>query len=350
MGTIMICMQGSLILLLLACTYSSNAHLQRNSDSWMKTVQEYNKNFFIQRLGWDPLITLYYDQHKITVINDSCTVYCHGWGESQTAILYRQALGLLPGTAVSFNFFDAVENGVPDFRKASFAQTNDIKALILILKLLDEAECNVIHLIGYSRGGGVVANTIRRLVCYDNYVKFFKKAGGISKTQAESIVRKISAGTVILDCPLIDARIVTKQRVPALCGFIDCVILPLATLGKYAPWKDQAIYAAPFLKNFNLLIHFQYGDRIVSNEYDEIFYTLLSSPTTHLVLGNDGGHFHQGQTLSRALNAFRKKYNGPYYDQPARLKEGELLLENSQPENVAQYIEDFYDRCKNLQT
>jgi hypothetical protein len=265
------------------------------------------------------------------VINDSCTVYCHGWGESQSSIGRRRAWGLLPGLIVGFNFYDGVEDDNDlSFCKSSFAQKYDCKALCAVLKLLDEASCPVIHLFGYSRGGGTICNTIRRLKNYEKYRKFFKKLG-ISKNQANSILVRIRKGTIILDCPLVDTRVIIKYRFPSVWGLINYIVVPLITLGKHAPWKDQPIDAATFLKEFNVLLHIQYRDRVVTNLCDVDFYKALQSPTTHVLYADDNGHFHTGQTLYPCLQAFRKKYNGPYYNNASVLQVGENFLAKSQP-------------------
>jgi hypothetical protein len=299
---------------------------------WIKLVEEHNRPFFIKKLGWDPDITLYYDPTDNSVVyNTACTIYCHGWGENQTSLITKQMSNSLPGTVIGFNFQDAVRTTKrPQWHKTSFGQKNDCRALILVLKLLDESGCEAIHLLGYSRGGTTISNSIRRLQCHTLHKKFFQKLG-ISKAQAESIVAKIHAGTIILDCPLLDVRAVVRHKFPSLCGFIDYIVCPLATWGKYIPWKEQAIDAAPFLKDFNLLVHFQHDDEVVTNVCDTDFYDALKSPTAHRIFGNDGGHFHEGQTLRPALHAFRKRYNGPHYQSTDLLEQGECLLADSQP-------------------
>jgi hypothetical protein len=310
---------------------------------WRPHVEQYNKEFFIQRLGWDPLITIYDDPKSSQVANnEGCTLYSHGWGESQKAIPIRQAMNLLPGTIIGFNFQDAIDFGTQDtkqpsiakmLRNTSFGQENDCKALTLVLKLLDEADCPVIHFMGYSRGGATDCNTITRLKNYRAYSKFFHKLG-ISKDQAESILKRISRGTIVLDCPLLNMRVIMKYRFPAVCGFIDYILCPVVTLGKYIPWKEQAIDSAPSLKDCTVLVHFQKGDQVVTNLCDNEFYNALKSPSTHLIFGDDGGHFHRGQTLQTVLQSFRKKYNGPYYADALLLELGEQLLAHSQPETL----------------
>lgn len=315
------------------CALLANEILQEPS-SWHEYVASYTRSFFIKRLGWDPNITLYYDQRVDLIMSDCCTVYCHGWGESQEALRRKQACGLLPGTLIGFDFYDSVKDDRDiSFARSSFGQDEDCKALCAVLKLVDEAGCPVIHLYGYSRGGAAVANSMKRLKQYYIHQKFFKSLG-MSKKQVSSIMQRIARGTIILDCPLIDMREIIKYRCPHSAGFVDYIVMPLLTGCRYAAWKDQAIDAAPILRDFNVLFHAQYNDRVVTNICDVHFYTAVKSPTTHVIFADDGGHFHKGQTLCGGLQAFRKKYHGPYYDDAILQCAGEQLLAISQPAEV----------------
>src|SRR5580700_5193607 len=83
----------------------------RECSSWEQYVEQYNRQFFQKRLGFDPMITIYRDDQNVDrIASDSCTVYCHGWGENQTAVNLRRRWSLLPGTVVGFNFPDAVSS------------------------------------------------------------------------------------------------------------------------------------------------------------------------------------------------------------------------------------------------
>jgi hypothetical protein len=336
-----------LLLLLFGNSMLLNSdHTSLQQLSWQPYVENYTKEFFIKRLGWDPDITIYQDPKASDVIKNGCTLYCHGWGEDQTVIPRRRSWGLLPGTVIGFNFYDAVKDDRSlDLAKSSFAQKCDCRALCAVLKLLDEAQCDAIHIVGYSRGGAAIANVIRRLKEYTHNRKFFRRLG-ISRNQANSILARIRRGTIVLDCPLIDTRAIVKYRFPSLWGFLDYCFLPMVTLGKYAPWKDQAIDAAPFLKDFRVLVHIQHGDRIVTNICDVPFYRALRAPTTHILFADDGGgHFHRGQTLAPALHAFRKLYDAPHYDDARLLEAGGPLLADSQPaeENIEAYFLKYQD-------
>jgi hypothetical protein len=334
------------MLLLLSCV--SSAVMWSAEQTWTQAINHYNRAAVYNRLGYDPCITVYRDSHDSSVVNDGCTIFCHGFGGSQRCIQARHVLGLLPGTIVGFNFFDAGETGITLFTKSCFAQENDIKTLLVVLALLDDAACPAFHLVGFSLGGGVIINMLARLVQYKKYGKFFHKLG-ISKSKADSIIARIKNGTIVLDCPLVDIFFTLKERMPNICGLLHYIILPAITQGKYLPWKDTALKAAPIVRGLEIpiLVHFQYGDEIVTNRCDIPFYTSLCGADTYVVLGNDGGHMHDGKTLNCALQAFRKQYHGPYYDDEKSLELGALLLNNGQPllENIVSHISDYYSFC-----
>jgi hypothetical protein len=62
------------------------------------------------------------------------------------------------------------------------------------------------------------------------------------------------------------------------------------------------------------------------------------------VLGNDGGHLHTGITLGAALQAFRHKHGGAYYNDETLLANGTklLALEDTIREDIVDYVEATY--------
>jgi len=269
----------------------------------------------IKILGWDPYYTVYTDARSC-VQGDACTIFCHGIGQNQEAIPVMQHRNLLAGTVIGFDFEDATYNEKVDYSKTSFGQEHETKALLYLLKYLDEdTEIPAFHLYGYSRGGAVILNAIKQLLCYREHRKMFKRLN-ISHEQACCILKKIQAGTVVLDCPLLDMRVITKHRAPRhLSVLVDYLVCTCGTHFKYAPWKDQGIKSASYCKPLDLalLVHFQENDRTVTNRCDTAFYDLIKGPRTMLVRGTDeNGHQHIGKTLAPALKKFRKKYGGAY--------------------------------------
>ena len=240
---------------------------------------------------------------------------------------------------------------------------------------MDECNADKIHLYGYSRGGSTVVNGLARLKNFEKYIKFFSRLG-INKTQAARLLSKVCAGSVVLNCPLVDTRVVIKDKVekvnastasylrslPVVGGLlawlfsspvsvatsymlVDCVSAPVVTGGKYAPWQDQAIKSAISIKglNLNLLVHFQKNDQVVTNQCDAQFYKNIMGPNSYLVLGNDGGHMHDHSTLRSVLHSFRMNCNGPHHPHLVT-GPGTKRLTQSQPKvnEVDEYVANYY--------
>lgn len=297
-------------------------------------------------LGYDPQIRIY-GADKSTINSNTTTVYVHGLGENaQTNIPYFKLNSyLLPGTIVGFDFHDVIPGTFSsNFRKLSLAQAEDIATLLMVLKTLDEADLEVIHLFGTSRGGGTIVNTLARLCQYTKYESFFKRLG-ISLEQASRIFEKIKKGSIVLNVSLVDSNAVAQHWFKAAGSMLINTLVPLLTLHK--PRGDQAIDGAKIIqpKDFAILVHFEYKDFIVGNAQDAEFYKNIMGPRTYLVLADEGGHIHSGYTLERAVQAFRKRYGGAYYPLPEVLKEGDRILMQSpnSKEAVEGFVADTYN-------
>jgi len=301
-------------------------------------------------LGYDPQIT-FYPSNKETVNDDHITVYVHGWGESKNTVLFLQAnTDFLPGQVVGFNFKNALVDSVQkkDLLRVNFCQSDDIAALLMTLKVLSANHINVFHLVGTSQGAGTIVTTVKRLMRYKRHKRFFRKLG-ISSELAAIIVEKIKAGTIVLNCPLLDLNLSIKHflepyRAAWLSPLLTYGVLPFLT--HYVPMRDCPLKAVRYLKELNVpvLVHFQKNNLLLGNKGEAKFYQRACGPHTYLVLGNDGGYGHRGETLAPALHAFRKKYNGPHYCSSSLLEAGEELLAQSATENddIAQHIEQTY--------
>ena len=309
------------------CLPGIRVHERVAQTPWLEALQTYPLTPLVKQFGYNPVIRVY-PSDAIVDNGEQVTLYAHGYGEYPQAILPFMQLNshLMPGTIVSFNFPDVVEGSfIPNLRKSNVAQTGDIRAYALMLKLLDECGLETIHLIGTSRGGGTILNTLGRLSMYEKHRPFFT-AMGISPEQAERILNKIKKGTIVLNCAFIYSRASAYYW--------------LKEWGQWAlekflyPWiehrlsEDQGIESAALIKdrNFTILVHFEYNDKVVGNSRDAAFYKTIMGPNTYLVLGNDGGHLHSGKTLGAALQAFRYKHGGAYYKDPYSLARGAGLL------------------------
>jgi pimeloyl-ACP methyl ester carboxylesterase len=313
-------------------------------------LQEYTTETVIDILEYDPHIT-FYPSTKPTMNNNQITVYVHGWGESQKSIPFLQAnTDLLPGHVIGFNFRNALVDSVKkrDLLKTNFCQTDDIAALLMTLKVLDICHIHTFHLMGTSQGAGTIITAIARINRYNHHKKFFATLG-ISLEQATRIVEKIKSGTIVLNCPLLDLNLSIKHK---LEPYHAAWLSPLVTYGiipsltHYIPSQDCPLKAARHLKALNipLLVHFQKNNLMLGNKGEAQFYHAMQGPHTYLVLGNDGGYGHRGETLAPALHAFRKKYNGPHYTASSLLQKGTDLL--AQPltgkDDIVHYIEQTY--------
>lgn len=335
--------------ILLIC--SSCSRKQGSASTLQSALDTYTMSSVIDILGYDPCITVYSDTDSSTCDDTTdCTLYVHGWGESQKSIpFFKRNSNLLPKTVIGFDFQDAHSGTyMPDLKKTNFCQTNDIASLLMMLKVLDECNVPVFHLFGSSRGGGTVITTIARLMKYKKYKPFFNRLG-ITPDQSDRILEKIKAGTIVLNCPLVDVEAaINNKLVPFGAGwlspFVTSCIIPCIT--NYSPRKDNPLKSAAYVQKLDLpiLIHFQKNDLILGNDIEAPFYKAIMGKNSYLVLGNDGGHIHKGETLSPALHAFRKKYNAPYNDNQLLLQKGEHLLADAQPcfGNIEHYISSVY--------
>lgn len=324
---------------------SLRIHQHVTETPWIAALKEYHLTPFIKSLGYNPAIRVY-PSDTIVHNNTEVTLYAHGLGEYPQAILpfFQLNSYVMPGTIVSFNFPDIIDGTFrPNLKKVNLAQGGDIRALILMLKLLDECGLETIHLFGTSRGGGTVLNALSRMCTYDRYASFFSQLD-MSQEQVERIVAKIHKGTIVLNCPL------TDSRASAYYWFKEWAHWILETfvykLVEHRLSEDQGIESAALIRdhNFNILVHFQHHDQVVGNSADATFYKTIMGPNTYLVLGNDGGHLHTGKTLGAALQAFRAQHGGAYYQDPALLEEGQQLLEKeiAIKQDVDRYVQETY--------
>ncbi len=339
-------------LFFIALIYSSRyiPFKQVDSNVLEATLHNYDMSGMVEILNYDPCITVY-PATGHTVSTDQVTVYVHGWGESQQSIPFLKAnSSLLPEAVIGFNFQDAIADSAkfPYLSKTNFCQTDDIASLVMVLKVLDENQITVFHLFGTDRGAGTIVTAVARLMHYNSYKVFFKRLN-IGKEQAQRILKKIKAGTIVLNRPLIDINESFKHKLaPYGVGWLSPLltygILPCLT--NYSLMHDSPIKAAKYMQKLDipLLVHFQKDDLILGNSVDADFYEKIKGEHSYLILGNDGGHSHKGETLALAVHAFRKKYNGPYLLDDEIINSGNALLAEASfcTSNSAQYIHDFY--------
>lgn len=314
--------------------------------AWVTRLKNYPLTPLVKTFGYNPAIRVYPSDTAVENPHE-VTLYAHGYCEYQQATLpfFQLNSYMLPGTLVSFNFPDVIEHTfMPNLGKSNVAQTGDIRALSLMLKLLDECNVQTIHLFGTSRGGGTVMNTLGRFCTYENHAGFFAELE-ISQDQAERILTRIHNGTIVLNCAFIDSRASAYYWFKEWSDWVlETFVYPRVA---HRLTEDQAILSAEIVreKNFTFLVHFEHNDTVVGNSKDAEFYSMLAGTNTYLILGNDGGHLHTAKALSAALQAFRKKHGGAYYNDPVLLAEGECLLayEELIRQDIPAYVANTYE-------
>jgi hypothetical protein len=301
-------------------------------DDWKSAFEKYNFSNIINKLGYDPKISISSAADGVEHENE-ITVYAHAWGDSKNSVSYfRNNSLMLPGTIVGFNFEDAHKgSSLPPYWLSNFAQESDIKTFLLVLKVLVECGVTKIHLFGHSRGGGTILTMLGKLYQYDIYYHLFNRLG-ISKEQAEVILNAVQQGSIVLNCPLVDTPQLIKEKLSwvkagFMSKFLSYFILPFFV--KYRAYNDVPLLSAQKLheKHFAIptFIHFQKDDVIISTRNDYLLYEYLYGDNTYLTIGNEGSHMHSGKKLGRDLQAFYKKYGNAYYIASAPAEE--ILLQ-----------------------
>lgn len=320
---------------------------------WQQKLTTYNLDPIEEALGYNPQIRVYQNNDPLVQNNDQVTVYVHGLGEhAQTVIpYYKLNSSILPGTVVGFDFPDVVPGSFATYySKLSLAQSGDIATLASVLKILDDCGLETIHLFGTSRGGATIVNTLARLIEYGKHKDFFTKLG-ITQQQATSILNKIKKGTIVLNVSMVDSNEIAKEWGLFGNAMLN-YILPHYTAHKKT--GDQAIDGATIMQpqQFNILVHFEHKDERVGNRTDAAFYKNIMGPNTYLVLADDGGHLHNGFTLGRVIQAFRKRHGGAYYPNDASIQQDDLLLQESpsKKEDVDAFVADSYAHFERLRT
>lgn len=306
--------------------------------TWQHNFKQYDFAAIEKTLGYDPSIRMYQSDNACFDTPTSPTVYVHGYGDNYkfTVPLFQRNTYLLPGSIVSFNFQDVTEGAFKvKVNKSSIGQSADIAAFVSVLKVLDECGVSSINLFGYSRGGATIITSLGRLCTYDDHAPFFNSIH-VSKQQATQIIHKIKNGTIVLNCPLVHTRAVANYWFGNFGNTLLNSIIP--HIMEHKGYEDQALKSAHIIQkeNFKILVHFQKKDTILGNSLiDALFYKRLKGPYTYLVIADEGGHIHTGETLGKAVQAFKKKYHGAYYPIADLLKQGTLLLKQSPKSNQA---------------
>lgn len=241
------------------------------------------KNPFTHNLGIKTKIS----DHK----NAQIIVCCHGYGHNNNLIDVLHANGITNHHLIGFNFPDHnFDPAIYDHTKASFGTIQELLPLLYLVKqLVIDGSNPVIHLYGFSAGGGAVINALMTLhsSVHDNALLSI----GISQADKAALLNALSTGYVLLDCPLksieeiIDLRGITPEF-----NFIS---------KQYAHNNMRPIDSLLKLNNLktHIICNFEHPDEVIGNRDDILFINRLkqTNPKSLTVLtSKEGGHiaFH----------------------------------------------------------
>ncbi len=335
--------------------------LHKNWQRGVKTSKEdikIQKQLFGYNLGIEHII----DNNPSVVKPDKhVTLYLHGWGDQRNSAKLGKTLDVLPGDVITFNFPDSSVI-IPRIHRSSLGQLPDVLPALYTLKWAkDNLGVESVDLFGYSRGGATAVNIIAVLA--DKSGKYDSDVAniGIDTIERNKLLQLLQNGSIVLNCPLRDMNTTTRQFFRWINPEIPLKILE--TVGKYKRDGLQAITSTGAFKGLGLktLVHFQYNDTVVSDKDEAEFYQRIARHNpqgTYLLLGDDGGHLHTQNTLSQAIQTFRKAHGGAYDSEYGNVPLAPFHYKNHddaqlvQPypyskEYIDQIIRSYYAKCKN---
>ncbi len=276
--------------------------------------------------------------------------YLHPWGvvgmpNKKHAHLLK-LYDVLPGDIITFNFPDGVWRAPIPLWYSSLGQLSDVlPALYALSYAYDTFGLKAIDIFGYSRGGAVAVNMLavlhNKTGTYDTALAEI----GITATKRKQLIALIENGSVVLNCPLIDGNVTLKK-------YSRTVQFLARTFTNYKHDGLQALQSAQLLSDLKLrvLLHFQYNDTRVTNQKEAELYNAFAQcnpDATYLLLGNDGGHVHSHDALSKAIHIFYKQVGAAYDGQLVQAYE-ESTRNNSG--SVARLLQPVVEESKNLIT
>lgn len=223
--------------------------------------------------------------------HDAPVLLCmHGYGGSaEDASILRHNNCVNNYHIVSFDFPDAnLTQGRKSAGNTTFGSIDELLPVYTLLHhLTTSGNLTAVHLYGFSAGGAAAVNTLSVLTT-GRYTEELAKIG-ISAPQKTKILNAISAGSVILDCPLKSVEEIIAVR------SLDTNLSVIAA--RYAKNQLRPIEAVATLTNtpFKIFLYFEEHDEILSNRDDALFYEHLKNaihPQGSLVYirAHQGGH------------------------------------------------------------
>ena len=226
-------------------------------------------------------------------------VVCHGYGDNYSLAHYLHEMKVTSHHIVGFNFPDHGITAGDDHTKSSFGTVHEILPLLYLLKTcVIDFQLSTINLYGFSAGGGAVINALATLHTHRFDAELAQI--GISGADKQTIMKALTAGIVILECPLksvteiIDSR-GTSPELTALAGQY--------TRNKMHPLEVLTSLTGIAL---TLFLYFENPDDILSNRDDMLFIQQLKQANkgqTIVTLGYEGGHTAHHSRLWNSVNA-----------------------------------------------
>ena len=323
--------------------------------SWHKGLEPTLEEKKEQRkiLKYKPHIEHIVDSDSTMQVNHNRpTIFLHGWGDTKNSAKLFKAFGdVLPGNLITFNFRD---HGVliPKLRQSNLGQEQDVLSALFTIKWVkDKLKVNEVDLFGYSRGGATLLNLIAVLNDKKGIYDELLARIDIDEQERHALLDMIQRGCHVLNCPLTDLNISLEARMNNI-KWIDL----FEAFTKYKRNGLQGITSAQQFAglNLNMLLHFQYGDTVVSNNNEAELYRRLAQhnpQTTFVTLGNNGGHLHTHAALAHTVHYFKKMFGGSYdpayvthYQGTKNLKNAANLLLRPGA-SIDRTIDTYYQDC-----
>ena len=208
-------------------------------------------------------------------------LYLHPWGvlalpNKRHAQLMRY-YDVLPGDVITFNFPDGVWKGLVPIFNSSLGQLSDVLPAIYTLNYaVEKYKLEAVDLFGYSRGAAAAVNMLA--VLNDKQGDYDKVLAqiGITSDHKTKILNVIKNGSVILNCPIIDAN-------TTLNSYSKPMQFLARKLMSYKEDGLQALESAQLLSDLklNVLLHFQHNDTRVTNLKESDLYRASRNTIQH---------------------------------------------------------------------
>jgi hypothetical protein len=360
----------SLIILSTISLLSGDKPIQPNQ--WRKRFNKIDHEKLTKELGYNPNLRLIQKDDTNLVNQGGPTLYIHGWLSSPDALAVLNRCNdnnKIPGDVIVFDFPDAIKwikHIVPcsiPLGKSNFAQKDDVKALLAVIKALHEVgiHCPIIY--SHSRGGAVVMKAVGILNNSDKKGSEILHDLHFNNQDTKTILKQLKV--VYFNTPVKDTHLLIQKKCEAklalltwlfpslnhfasttIPDFIEKKIFPNIT--SFDPNDTES--AISYFENWNDLsvtavLHFQHEDTHVPccDNVDCAQKLLKANPdNTYIITGNDGGHTAGDKTLSLIIHALNKSNGLSHLANEYLLRKGRAILAKNKPtyKTVNKHLDD----------